>query len=254
MTQKLIHRALSSIAKSGARILLIGGQACVFYGAAELSRDIDLLIYPDSETLDLLRAALQELQAVPIAVPDLSPEVLLRGHAAHFRCKREDVAELRIDVMAVLRNCDGFEKLWQRRTVLDVDGMVVNVLATEDLVQAKKTQRDKDWPTVRRLVEESYLRKEAVLSPSNISFWLRELRTPELLIEAAKRFPEEAADLSASRPALRAAIEENKASMTKYLAEELALETERDIAYWEPLKKELEAFRAAKRIDRNSPS
>lgn len=252
MTPKLIHRALSSIAKSGARILLIGGQACVFYGAAELSRDIDLLIDPDPETLDPLRAALQELEAVPIAVPDLSPEVLLRGHAAHFRCKREDVAELRIDILAVLRNCDSFESLWERRTVLSVDGMIVNVLATEDLVQAKKTQRDKDWPSVRRLVERSYLEEAA--TPSKISFWLRELRTPELLIEAAKRFPGAAVDLSASRPALRAAIDEDKAAIAKHLAEELSAEAERDIAYWEPLKKELEAFRAAKRLDRNSPS
>lgn len=252
MTQKLIHRALSSIAKSGARILLIGGQACVFYGAAELSRDIDLLIHPDPETLDLLRAALQELQAVPIAVPDLSPKVLLRGHAAHFRCKREDVAELRIDVMAVLRNCEGFETLWQRRTVLDVDGITVNILAPEDLVRAKKTQRDKDWPSVRRLVERSYLVEES--TPSKISFWLQELRTPELLIEAAKRFPVEAVELGAGRPALRAAIKEDKAAISKYFAEELAAEAELDIAYWEPLKKELEAFRAAKRLDRNFPS
>ena len=31
-------RALSSIRKNGAKTLLTGGQACVFYGAAEFSR------------------------------------------------------------------------------------------------------------------------------------------------------------------------------------------------------------------------
>ncbi len=30
------------------RALLMGGQACVFYGAAEFSRDTDLLILADS--------------------------------------------------------------------------------------------------------------------------------------------------------------------------------------------------------------
>lgn len=30
--------------KNGARTLLMGGQACVFYGAAEFSRDVDLLV------------------------------------------------------------------------------------------------------------------------------------------------------------------------------------------------------------------
>jgi hypothetical protein len=44
LSQSPILKALSSIRKSGARTLLIGGQACVFYGAAEFSRDLDLLI------------------------------------------------------------------------------------------------------------------------------------------------------------------------------------------------------------------
>ncbi len=30
------------------RALLMGGQACVFYGGAEFSRDTDLLILPDA--------------------------------------------------------------------------------------------------------------------------------------------------------------------------------------------------------------
>jgi hypothetical protein len=34
--------------KHGVRCLLMGGQACVFYGAAEFSRDIDLALLADS--------------------------------------------------------------------------------------------------------------------------------------------------------------------------------------------------------------
>jgi hypothetical protein len=40
--------------KSGARTLLMGGQACVFYGAAEFSRDLDLPILADPENLGRL--------------------------------------------------------------------------------------------------------------------------------------------------------------------------------------------------------
>lgn len=36
------------------RALLMGGQACVFYGAAEFSRDTDLLILADPENLQRL--------------------------------------------------------------------------------------------------------------------------------------------------------------------------------------------------------
>ncbi len=47
----------------------MGGQACVFYGAAEFSRDSDFAILADSENLDRLRGALRELKAEVIAVP-----------------------------------------------------------------------------------------------------------------------------------------------------------------------------------------
>ena len=51
------------------RALLMGGQACVFYGAAEFSRDADFAILADAANLARLRQALAELQAETIAVP-----------------------------------------------------------------------------------------------------------------------------------------------------------------------------------------
>ena len=50
------------------RALLMGGQACVFYGAAEFSRDTDFVIDADAVSLARLRKALADLKAVPIAV------------------------------------------------------------------------------------------------------------------------------------------------------------------------------------------
>jgi PHD/YefM family antitoxin component YafN of YafNO toxin-antitoxin module len=41
----------------------MGGQACVFYGAAEFSRDTDLAILSTSANLARLSKALKELQA-----------------------------------------------------------------------------------------------------------------------------------------------------------------------------------------------
>ena len=51
------------------RALLMGGQACVFYGAAEFSRDTDFAILADAANLARLRKALAESQAESIAVP-----------------------------------------------------------------------------------------------------------------------------------------------------------------------------------------
>jgi hypothetical protein len=53
----------------------MGGQACVFYGAAEFSRDTDFAILADVANLERLRRALDELQADVVAVPPLSSEI-----------------------------------------------------------------------------------------------------------------------------------------------------------------------------------
>ena len=42
---------LSSMRQHGVRYLLMGGQACIIYGAAEFSRDTDIAIPPSSRTI-----------------------------------------------------------------------------------------------------------------------------------------------------------------------------------------------------------
>ena len=79
MNQSPILKALSSIRKSGARTLLMGGQACVFYGAAEFSRDLDLLILAEAANWVNLTESLHSLDAEVIAVPAPDREHLLRG-------------------------------------------------------------------------------------------------------------------------------------------------------------------------------
>ena len=49
----------------------MGGQACVFYGAAEFSRDCDVAVLCDEQNLDRSRTAFNELGAEVIAVPTL---------------------------------------------------------------------------------------------------------------------------------------------------------------------------------------
>ena len=81
----------------------MGGQACVLYGAAQFSKDIDFLILASDVNFAGLHAALAELEAVRIAVSRFDPEQLARGHAMHYRCRAADVAGLRIDLMTCLR-------------------------------------------------------------------------------------------------------------------------------------------------------
>ena len=39
-----IHRALATLREFEVPTLLIGGQACILYGGAEFSRDLDLML------------------------------------------------------------------------------------------------------------------------------------------------------------------------------------------------------------------
>ena len=117
----------------------MGGQACVFYGAAEFSRDSDFAILADAENLDRLRGALTELRAGVIAVPPFDVAYLEKGHAVHFRCRHPECDGLRVDVMSVMRGVDPFELIWQRRATIELpDGTVCDLLSIADLVRAKK--------------------------------------------------------------------------------------------------------------------
>ena len=73
--------------RHGVRCLLMGGQACVFYGAAEFSRDVDFAILGEPENLRRLQAALHKLKAEVIAIPAFEESYLHRGLAIHFRCQ-----------------------------------------------------------------------------------------------------------------------------------------------------------------------
>jgi hypothetical protein len=41
----------------------MGGQACVFYGAAQVSKDVDLALLSEPANIERLRVALNELAA-----------------------------------------------------------------------------------------------------------------------------------------------------------------------------------------------
>ncbi|MEM6910449.1 MAG: hypothetical protein AAF555_02605 [Verrucomicrobiota bacterium] len=81
-----ITTVLPSMKKNGVDCLPMGGQACVFYGGAECSRDINFVLSVSPDNLRRLRGALAALQAGVMAVPPFEMDYLKRGHAVHFRC------------------------------------------------------------------------------------------------------------------------------------------------------------------------
>jgi hypothetical protein len=228
----------------------MGGQACVFYGAAEFSRDCDIVIVPDQANLVRFASALKELQAECIAIPEFKPEYLARGHAVHFRCQHPDAANIRLDVMTKMRGCDEFEQLWQRRTSIDDPnaGVAYELLSIEDLVKAKKTQRDKDWPMIRRLVEAHHRQFSHQPSTAVVCFWLKEMTTPELLQQVALEYPELLPLVEDFRPWLLRVDLNDVNAVQRELEADKEKERALDVAYWVPLKRELAELRASRRL------
>jgi hypothetical protein len=225
----------------------MGGQACVFYGGAEFSRDADFAVIADASNLARLSQALAELQAEVIAVPPFELKYLLRGHAVHFRCYHPEALEMRVDVMSKMRGLASVAALWRRRTVIELsDGTRCDLLSLPDLVRAKKTQRDKDWPMIRRLLEAHYFQNLGTANANQVRFWLQELRTPSLLMDVACRYPVPCQRLTNRRPLLAHAIAGHAKALETALLDEEASERERDRLYWVPLRKQLEQLRHAR--------
>lgn len=230
----------------GVQLLLMGGQACVFYGAAEFSRDVDFAILADDDNLDRLSKALADLKAEVIAVPPFEKSHLNRGHAVHFRCHAEGAQGMRVDVMTRMRGVDTFPELWIRRTSLFIEGMEVDLMSLPDLVQAKKTQRLKDWPMLQRLIEANWFAHRHEPNPERIEFWLKECRSPEILFELVEAFPAEAGMLASERPVLAKVLEGDFEATEQGLESERLAEVAKDKAYWMPLRQELEEMRSKK--------
>jgi hypothetical protein len=238
--------------KNGVRCLLMGGQACVFYGAAEFSRDIDLAVLCDPANLEAIRQALDELHAECIAVPPFEKQYLDKGHAVHFRCHGPGVERLRIDILATMRGVDAFPELWERRTTIQIDELEVDLMSLPDLVRAKRTQRDKDWPMTARLLEAHYYQNKNIATPKIIRFWLNEIHNRELLQEVVDAFPQEAQEASHRRIALSCLLAGNQQQAEELLREEIEQEKRADREYWAPLILELNQLR--RRRQPNSPN
>jgi hypothetical protein len=149
---------------------------------------------------------------------------------------------MRVDVMTKMRGVASFQRLWTRRTTIEVDGSIIELMGLPDLVQAKKTQRDKDWPMIRRLVEVNYFANRETPTKNQIQFWFLELRTPQLLIELSQQ-TRISPQLLRQRPLLNALKNEDESLLAKLLIEEEEQVRDADRRYWMPLKKELETLR-----------
>jgi hypothetical protein len=138
-----LFRALEPV-----RYLLISGQACILYGASELTEDIDLWIDPTTGNAEKFLRALASLDArVGRLTPPFETRFLKKGHGFHFR-----IGDVDVDVMGRPPRVSDFSSVYRRSRRIKTEWGVLPVIAPEDLVPLKQTDRPKDYGAISNLV------------------------------------------------------------------------------------------------------
>jgi hypothetical protein len=143
--------------------LLIGGQATIIYGAADFTQDVDIWIRSDVDNFQRLLRALASCRArIHKLTPPLTLRWARRGHGFHFLVPAKG-SRVPLDVMARPPRVRGFGAAKKRARIEDTDWGRLPVVAEEDLVLLKRTNRPQDYAIISRLV---MLRVARVEKPS----------------------------------------------------------------------------------------
>lgn len=138
---------LSALADSKAEYLVVGGWAVGFHAEPRFTKDLDLLIGQDAGNLRRVVDALRAFGA-PAGILDqlasLGPDEFLFLGAPPAR----------VDLLRAIPGVE-FERAFERRVVVDWDGVDACVIGREDLLASKRASgRERDLRDVR-LVERS---------------------------------------------------------------------------------------------------
>lgn len=139
--------------REGVDYLLMGGQAAILYGAAHFTQDLDLWIRPSPRNVRAFLRALSRVAArVHKLTPPLSPRWVARGHGFHFLIPQSGRSDAYLDALGRPPRVGGFSVSARRARRMTTPWGELPVVAIEDLVELKKTNRPGDYEVISRLV------------------------------------------------------------------------------------------------------
>jgi hypothetical protein len=135
---------LSELLDSKIDFLLVGAYAMAAHGFPRATGDIDIWVRADAETGPRTFNAIKRFGA---PLHDLTVENLSKpGYVFQI-----GVPPIRIDILTTISGLD-FSSAWEKRVVVNWDGLDIPILALDDLVTNKRaTGRTKDVADAERL-------------------------------------------------------------------------------------------------------
>ena len=129
MTPSPIGKVLSILRSQRVQALLMGGQACILYGAAEFSRDIDVIVL--ASELNLVSDSVRHFPNYALSKSSFhpwQPGFAPRPCLSFFAPKSKKPKACASTSAAVMHGCDPFDRLWARRRRLSLPGIgLINV-------------------------------------------------------------------------------------------------------------------------------
>jgi predicted nucleotidyltransferase len=126
-------RILDDLNRVGVRYVLIGGIALIRHGVVRATRDVDVVLSPEPENIERLRALIAEWSATR---PDGSPvpdEAVAPGRTIHLATPHGE-----LDLLAERLPPLSFAELSARAETRRVDGVDAPICSLADLVALKR--------------------------------------------------------------------------------------------------------------------
>jgi len=140
MTEPPLAAILAALAEHEVDFVIIGGLAAVAHGSRRVTRDIDVVVDPESGNLARLEAALGALGAVQLveggreaAIEPADVALVALGTTLHTRC-----AAGRLDIVGAPAGAAPYRALRERSILARVGGVDVRVSGLDDLIAMKR--------------------------------------------------------------------------------------------------------------------
>jgi hypothetical protein len=128
---------LFALSEANAEFLLVGAYALAVHGHPRATGDLDIWVHADSKNAPRV---LQSLAAFGAPLDDLTIEDLSKPGVVF----QIGVEPSRIDILTAISGVE-FNRAWDRRVSIEMDGVCINVLGREDLIVNKRASgRPKD--------------------------------------------------------------------------------------------------------------